>query len=73
MDNLSRPYINHEDLNIFVKIVKSTIKSEFALITTLVSYLRNIADICNKLDIPILWQLPNNYKQKLFRKKVSIN
>ena len=51
--------INDKDIILLSKAINDIINKDFPKITKLSDYLFNVADICNKLEIPISWALPH--------------
>lgn len=56
--------VNSEDIDILVSIIYDIIKLEFTKISRLTQYLRNVANICNNLNVPICWSLPHGLEVK---------
>lgn len=51
--------VNNHDIDILVNIIYDIIKIEFTKISRLTQYLKIVANICNHLNVPICWSLPN--------------
>lgn len=50
--------INGSDINLLIKMVRGIISVDFKKITKLTKYLKNVATLCNALNLPIHWSLP---------------
>jgi len=50
--------INYYDIKLLIKTFSFVIKNDFKKISRLMSYLSQVATLCNKLHIPISWPLP---------------
>lgn len=71
-DNL----INSNDVSLLVNIINNIIKKEFTKINKLIKYLRNVAGLFHKLNLPIYWVLPSGleiYQSYLESKSITIS
>ena len=54
--------INSNDINLVVRYLSYIIFNDFGKIRKLTKYLKNIASICNALDLPITWNVSSGLK-----------
>lgn len=50
--------INDRDVNLLIKTLKEIIENDFEKIKNLSKYLKNIANLCYSIGLPITWNLP---------------
>lgn len=59
---LADKYLEYSDFMFLAKIVKQVVSKEFPRVSLLSSYLSNIAEIMNSLELPIPWLVPSGVK-----------
>lgn len=65
--------INNHDIDVLVGLIDEIIYKDFLRISKLIDYLRNVASLCCKLNVPISWSLPHglNIKQSYLEVKTT--
>lgn len=75
LDKVNTTYkINTSDINLLIKIIRDIISADFFLITKLTKYIKNVATLCNALNLPIYWSLPTglNIYQSYLKSSITV-